>query len=69
MRLRRKRLSEARFVVRRTTDGRTWAGPYRWNGTTFTVTQRLWYLYLTSEAAVAAVDGCNLVGVSVVQIA
>ena len=58
-----------RFVVRRNIDGRIWAGPYRWNGTTFTKSDRLWYLYSNKDGAMEAVNGSGLLGVTVVQIA
>lgn len=60
--------SSERWVVRRNKDGRTWAGPHRWNGQTFTVKQNLWYLYTNKISAIAAIDNNNLVGVDVIEI-
>jgi hypothetical protein len=49
-------------------DGKTWAGPYRWNGQTFTASERFWYLFANIESANAAIIGSGFVGVSVRQI-
>ena len=65
---RHRKPSSERWVVRRNKDGRTWAGPHRWNGQTFTVKQNLWYLYTNEVSAIAAIDNNNLVGVSVIQL-
>lgn len=66
---RHRKPSNERWVVRRNNDGRTWAGPYRWNGNTFTSADRFWFMFASKSSAVAAVDGNGFVGVSVVQIA
>jgi hypothetical protein len=49
-------------------DGKTWAGPYRWQGQTFTTSERFWYLFANVESANAAIIGSGFVGVSVLQI-
>jgi hypothetical protein len=66
---RERKISTARYVVRRDHDGRTWAGPYRWQGITFTEAERFWYQFTTIESANAAIIGSGFVGVSVRQIA
>ena len=66
---RHRKPSNERWVVRRNTDGRTWAGPYRWNGNTFTQANRFWFMFASKSSAVAAVNGSGLLGVTVVQIA
>jgi hypothetical protein len=50
-------------------DGRVWAGPYRWQGITFTEAERFWYLFNNIDSAIAAIDGHGFVGVTVKQIA
>ena len=42
------------------TNGRVWAGPYKWNGTTFTASERYYYRFGSESAARAAVEGCEL---------
>jgi hypothetical protein len=56
-------------VLVRERDGKTWAGPYRWKGQTFTESQRFWYLFNNIDSATAAIDGHGFVGVTVQQIA
>jgi hypothetical protein len=41
-------------------NGRVWAGPYKWNGTTFTASERYYYRFGSESAARAAVEGCEL---------
>ena len=65
---RHRKLSDERWVVIRDNDGRTWAGPYRWQGQTFTEAERFWYLFANVESARAAVIGNGFVGVTVKQI-
>jgi hypothetical protein len=55
-------------VLVRDRDGKTWAGPYRWQGQTFTEAERFWYLFANVESARAAVAGNGFVGVTVKQI-
>ncbi len=65
---RHRKLSDQRWVLVRDRDGRTWAGPYRWQGQTFTEAERFWYLFANVESARAAVTGNEFVGVTVKQI-
>ena len=65
---RRRKLSNERWVLIRNRDGRVWAGPYRWQGQTFTEAERFWYLFANVESARAAVAGNEFVGVTVKQI-
>jgi hypothetical protein len=62
------RPSVSRWVLVRDRDGRTWAGPYRWQGQTFTEAERFWYLFANIESAEAAIIGSGFFGVSVRQI-
>ena len=62
------RPSASRWVLIRDRDGKTWAGPYRWQGQTFTTSERFWYLFANVESANAAIIGSGFVGVSVLQI-
>jgi hypothetical protein len=55
-------------VLVRDRDGKTWAGPHRWQGQTFTASERFWYLFNNIESANAAIIGSGFVGVSVSQI-
>lgn len=64
----RRKLSAERWVLIRDRDGRTWAGPHRWQGQTFTEAERFWYLFANVESARAAVAGNGFVGVTVKQI-
>ena len=66
---RRATHSPARWVLIRERDGRVWAGPYRWQGITFTEAERFWYLFTNFESANAAIIGNGFVGVSAKQIA
>jgi hypothetical protein len=66
---RHRKPSNERWVVRRKNDGRTWAGPYRWKGNTFTSADRFWFMFASKSSAVAAVEGYGFAGVTVVQIA
>ena len=61
--------SPHRWVLIRDRDGRAWAGPYRWQGQTFTESERFWYLFNNIDSAIAAIDGHGFVGVTVQQIA
>jgi hypothetical protein len=65
---RHRKISDERWVLIRDNDGRVWAGPYRWQGNTFTEAQRFWYLFANVESARAAVAGNEFVGVTVKQI-
>ena len=56
------------WVLVREYDGRVWAGPYRWQGQTFTEAERFWYWFANIESANAAIVGCGLAGVTVKQI-
>ena len=47
------------WIVERS-DGSVWAGPYKWNGTTFTKVPHYFYYFGTKESAEAAVTGCDL---------
>jgi hypothetical protein len=46
-----------------------WAGPYRWQGITFTEAERFWYLFTNLDSAMAAIAGHGFVGVTAKQIA
>ena len=65
---RHRKLSDERWVLIRDSDGRIWAGPYRWQGQTFTEAERFWYLFANVESARAAAIGNGFVGVTVKQI-
>ena len=65
---RHRKISDERWVLIRDSDGRIWAGPYRWQGQTFTEAERFWYLFANVESARAAVAGNGFVGVTVKQI-
>jgi hypothetical protein len=52
-------VSPSRFVVKRD-DGMMWAGPYRWQGVTFTNAPESIYYFATAESARAAIVGCGL---------
>ena len=54
-----KPVSPARFVVQRD-DGMTWAGPYRWQGITFTNVPEYIYYFANAQSAHAAIVGCGL---------
>jgi len=58
-----------RWVLVRQRDGRVWAGPHRWQGITFTESDRFWYKFTNVESAQAAIAGQGVVGVSAKQIA
>ena len=58
-----------RWVLVRERDGRVWAGPYRWQGITFTEAERFWYQFTNVESAQAASISYGFVGVSAKQIA
>ena len=62
------RPSSDRWVLIRDHDGRTWAGPHRWQGQTFTEAERFWYLFTNVESARAAIAGSGFVGVTPKQI-
>lgn len=57
-----------RWVLIRERDGRVWAGPYRWQGITFTESQRFWYWFTNVESAQAAIVGNGFAGVAPKQI-
>ena len=61
--------SHGRWVLIRDRDGRAWAGPYRWQGITFTEAERFWYLFTNLDSAMAAIAGHGFVGVTAKQIA
>ena len=65
---RQVRPSASRWVLIRDRDGKIWAGPHRWNGQTFTTSERFWYLFANVESANAAIIGSGFVGVSAKQI-
>jgi hypothetical protein len=65
---RRIKPSKHRWVLTRDRDGRVWAGPYRWQGETFTESERFWYQFANIESANAAISGSGFVGVRVKQI-
>ena len=52
-------VSPARFVVQRD-DGMVWAGPYRWQGITFTNVPEHIYYFANAQSAHAAIVGCGL---------
>ena len=56
------------WVLVREHDGRVWAGPYRWQGITFTEAERFWYQFTNVESAQAASISHGFVGVSAKQI-
>lgn len=60
--------SRDRWVLVRESDGRIWAGPYRWQGHTFTKADRYWYQFTNIESAHAAINGHEFVGVIAKQI-
>jgi glutamate-1-semialdehyde aminotransferase len=60
--------SSDRWVLVRDNDGRIWAGPYRWQGHTFTKADRYWYQFNNVESAYAAIRGHEFVGVTAKQI-
>lgn len=55
------------WVVRRS-DGAYWAGPYRWQGKTFTRREDFYYKWGTREAAESAVLWSGIDNVTVQQI-
>ena len=62
------RPSSKRWVIVRDRDGFTWAGPYRWQGETFTKAHRYWYQFANVESAHAAIKGHEFVGVAAKRI-
>lgn len=66
---RQARPGGSRWVLIRERDQRVWAGPYRWQGITFTEAERFWYQFTNVESANAAIIGNGFVGVSAKQIA
>ena len=66
---RERKISTARYVVRRDHDGRTWAGPHRWQGITFTEAERFWYQFTNIDSATAAINSHGFIGVAPKQIA
>lgn len=50
---------QRRYRVRRS-DGMYWAGPYKYQGVTFTNVDSLIYVFGSKESAQAAVRGCDL---------
>ena len=63
------RPSSKRWVLIRDRDGMTWAGPYRWQGNTFTKSEKFWYKFTNLESAQSAIAGSGFVGVTPKQIA
>ena len=61
--------SHSRWVLVRDRDGKVWAGPYRWQGQTFTKAERFLYQFTNHESAQSAVTGSGFVGVTPKQIA
>ena len=61
--------SHSRWVLVRDRDGLIWAGPYRWQGQTFTKAERFWYQFTNHESAQSAIIGSGFVGVTAKQIA
>lgn len=58
----------SRFVLRRDSDGKVWAGPYRWTGAVFTSTESLWWATATVAAMQARVDDEGFGGVTIVEL-
>lgn len=54
-----KPIVRERWIVERS-DGTAWAGPYKWNGTTFTKSPHFHYHFGSEAAARAAIIGCDL---------
>jgi hypothetical protein len=54
-----KPVSPSRFVIKRD-DGMLWAGPYRWQGVTFTNVPEYIYYFANAQSAHAAIVGCGL---------
>jgi hypothetical protein len=46
-----------------------WAGPYRWQGNTFTKAEKFWYQFANVESAQSAIVGSGFVGVTLKRIA
>jgi hypothetical protein len=57
-----------RFVLRRDSDGKVWAGPYRWTGAVFTSTESLWWATATATAMQARVNDEGFGGVTIVKL-
>lgn len=53
-----RRRDRALYVVTR--NGKAWAGPYKWQGYTFTRSQRYWYRFASPDNAEATAHGCGL---------
>lgn len=58
----------SKFVLRRDSDGKVWAGPYRWTGAVFTSTESLWWATATVAAMQARVDDEGFGGVTIVEL-
>jgi hypothetical protein len=54
-----KPVSPSRFVIERE-DGMLWAGPYRFQGASFTNVPHYIYYFANAESAHAAIVGCEL---------
>ena len=54
-----------RYAVQRK-DGLFWAGPHRFQGVTFTDYEPMIYYFNNNENALATIDGCGLLDVTVV---
>jgi hypothetical protein len=57
--LTRKPVEMKRYRVRRS-DGMYWAGPYRFQGVTFTNIENMIYVFTSEESAEATMTGCDL---------
>ena len=55
------------YAVRRDSDGRYWAGPYKYQGRTFTTTPNLIYVWGSRKAAESALLWGGWRGVTVVE--
>ena len=66
---RKFRKPQARMVwVVRRTDGKFWAGEYRWQGQTFTDHIPFIYLYGTRSACMAGAERCGFANVEAVEV-
>ena len=61
--------SSKRWIIIRDRDGMVWAGPYRWQGNTFTKAEKFWYQFANVESAQSAIVGSGFVGVTLKRIA
>lgn len=56
------------FVLRRDSDGKVWAGPYKWTGATFTDQRKFWWGTATVAAMQARVNDEGLTGCTITQV-